>query len=47
MIQLFFKVHNLTAHVLLVRERRIQNTKIDFLVVSFRIKEDWQSQNIP
>lgn len=31
MIQLFFKAHNLTAHVLLFRARRIQNTKIDFL----------------
>ena len=47
MIQLFFKAHNLTAHVLLVRERRIQNTKIDFLVIPFRIKENRQSHNIP
>ena len=47
MIQLLFQTHNLTAHVLLFWECRIQNTKIDFLVIPFRIKEDWQSQNIP
>ena len=47
MIQLFFKAYNLTAHVLLFWERRIQNTKIDFLVIPFRIKENRQPHNIP